>query len=93
MPDKRIGSFKELFEVISKLEIDEGVRVLGKVGVKKCYIFVTKSSNGYTVAVFEVKDASRKLGKQLIIEDSMTYDKVKMFIERNCDAPLRAYRY
>ncbi|MEM0321044.1 MAG: hypothetical protein QW613_01430 [Thermoprotei archaeon] len=91
--DKRISSLDELFDAIAKLEIDEGVRVNGKVGGKRCYIFVTKSSNGYTMAVFEPGRGNSGLGKQRLIEDSVNFERVKRFISERCEEPLKAFRY
>ncbi len=93
MVDKHLSSLDELFDAIAKLEIDEGVRVNGRVAGRKCYMFVTKSPNGYTIAVFEARNNSTSVGKQLMIEDSMSLERVKRFIKENCETPLKAFRY
>lgn len=91
MAEKRLGSLEELFEALAKLELDEGVRVKGRIRGRECYIFVTKSTTGYTLAVFEAKRDS--IGRQLFIRDSLELERVKRFIEENCEVPLKAYRY
>jgi len=92
LPDKKIASLEELFDVLEKLEIDEGVRVRGKIGSKRCYIFITKSAVGYTLAVFETPN-SGGVGKQLMIRDSVSLERVKDFVAKNCEMPLTAHRY
>lgn len=79
--------------MLAKLELDEGVRVRGRIGGRPCYIFVTKSATGYTVAVFESDPKTDGLGKQKMIRDSLGLEQVREFIKRSCELPLRAYRY
>lgn len=93
LSDKPIASLGELFDVLAKLDLDEGVRINGRFRDKSCYIFITKSATGYTLAVFEASKNPGGLGRQIMIRDSLRLDDVKEFVERSCEMPLKAYRY
>ncbi|MFQ6134193.1 MAG: hypothetical protein ACE5KU_00055 [Nitrososphaerales archaeon] len=103
--EKRIHSLRELKKIIEFLDLDEGVRVLGRIeGLRGGgFIFITtshsatESSQRYCVNTAErIYDEEAKMhlpgGREEFLYFSDVEEVVK-YIEKNADKPLRAWNY
>ena len=103
--ERRINSWRELKKIIESLELDEGVRVLGRIeGLRGGgFIFITilhsatKPSQRYYVNTAErIYNEETKLhlpGGREKFQDFSEAEEVLKYVEKNAAKPLRAWYY
>jgi hypothetical protein len=97
--EKEIRSFNELKEIILSLDLDEGVRILGKLNDYRGggFIFINKVSSKFCINTTErIFDSKQKTyspnGKEAFLYLNEV-ENVLEFIEINAQKPIRAWYY
>lgn len=55
--EKRVSTFRALIKAVEVLDADSGVRVVGRYGKAKCYAFITRFGDRFTILVYQTRDA------------------------------------
>lgn len=97
--ERRIRSLRELRKVVDSLDLDEGVRVLGRFEELRGggFIFINKSSNLYCVNTAE-RIYSEEMGTHVPggREEFLyfkTAEETIRYVEKNAAKPLEAWSY
>jgi hypothetical protein len=94
--EKRLSSVGELNREIRSLELDGGIRIIGKYNGKVVLIFVTKPARAYSVAIYEDKpdrSAGHVPGDRLLIREFDRSAPVERFLIMLVKRPFEAYVY
>lgn len=99
LSEKEIQNSNELKEILTSLDLDEGVRILGKINNYRGggFIFINKISSKYCINTTErIYDSKKKSYFPSGKEDFLYFnevDKVLDFINSNAQKPVRAWYY
>ena len=93
--EKKLNSFPELSRELSILDFDAGVRAIGKYNGKKCYVFVTRSANGFTSLVYGIKAVKKETlpDKRLLAKEFPDLKGLEEFLAQVIAKPVRALSY
>jgi len=93
--EKRIGSFPQLIRELDIIDLDAGVRAIGKFKGKKCFVFVTKGANGFTSILSSMKRAGKESipDKRLLAKDFATIQDLEKFLADVVVKPVVAFEY
>lgn len=93
--EKKVGSFPKLMDELYILDLDAGVRAIGKYESKKCFVFVTRSPNGFTAALYGIKSAGKERlpEKRLAIKEFSTLKELEKFLSSVIAKPVEAFAY
>lgn len=93
--EKKVSSFPKLISEIGILDLDAGMRIVGKYDSRKCFVFVTRSPKGYTTALYGIKTlGNEKLpDKRLTIKEFDTIPELEKFLSEVIIKPVRAFAY
>jgi hypothetical protein len=93
--EKKVDDYAKLMDEIRILDLDAGVRAIGKYESKKCFVFVTRSMKGYTAAVYGIKIAGKEKlpDKRLMIKEYGTLPELEQFLSGVIAKPLEAFAY
>jgi hypothetical protein len=93
--EKKLNSFPEIVTELTNLDLDAGIRVVGRYKAKKCYVFVTRSANGYTSLVYSIK-ASKKESlpdKRILAKEFSDLPSTEAFLAEMAAKPIKASAY
>ena len=92
--EKRIRSLQELRKQLVTLDGDAGVRIVGAYGGAKCFAFVTRFHEKYTVMVHGAKGGRfPRPGKALLSREFEGATALMAFLETVAGEKLEAYAY
>ena len=93
--EKKLSSFPKLVSEIGILDLDAGVRAIGKYESKKCFVFVTRSLKGFTAAVYGIKSAGKEKlpDRRLMIKEFGSLEELEKFLSGVVARPVEAYAY
>lgn len=93
--EKRINSFPQVMAELSALDPDAGVRSTGRFGTRKCLVFVTRSLNVYTVALYSVKTVKKESlpDKRLLVKEFANLQELGKFLSEVVARPVKAFAY
>jgi hypothetical protein len=93
--EKKVSSFPKLVDELRILDLDAGVRTIGKYQSKKCFVFVTRSLNGYTTALYGIKSAGKEKlpDKRLLIKEFGSLEELEQFLSGAVAKPVEAFAY
>jgi hypothetical protein len=93
--EKKIGSFPQLISELDVIDLDAGVRTVGKFKGKKCFVFVTRSANGYTSVICSMKRAGKESipDKKLLAKEFPTLQDLEAFLAEVVLKPVVASEY
>lgn len=93
--EKKLGSFSEILEELSNLDLDAGIRTLGKYESKKCFVFVTRSANGFTSLLYSVKPSGKESfpEKRLLAREFPDLEQTREFLNKVVVKPVKAFSY
>ena len=93
--EKKIGSFSQLINELDVIDFDAGVRAVGKYKAKKCFVFVTRSSKGYTSVLCGIRRVGKDLlpDKRLLAKEFATIDDLEEFLAQHVSKPVVAFEY
>ena len=93
--EKKINSLPKVMEELSTLDPDAGVRSTGRFGSRKCFVFVTKSLDVYTVALYSMKSVKKQSlpDRQLLIKEFASLQELEKFLSGVVAKPVRAFAY
>lgn len=93
--EKKVSSFPKLVGELRILDLDAGIRAIGKYDSKKCFVFVTRSSKGFTAAVYGIKSAGKEKlpDKRLMIKEFGTLEELEEFLSGVLAKPIEAFAY
>jgi hypothetical protein len=57
--ERKVDSFQRLMKEVSQLDSDAGIRLFATFEGKKCFVFVSKSINGYAIMVYSVSRTAK----------------------------------
>ena len=86
----RIKSFARLFDELKRLDVDSGVRALGRFQGKESLVFVTKHSGSYALWI---RGRNRRNETQGTILNFRDYGELRGFLEKTLDRPIKAHMY
>lgn len=93
--EKKLSSFPKLVDELRILDLDAGIRAIGKYESKKCFVFVTRSLNGYTVALYGIKSSGKERlpERRLLIKELSGLSEVETFLADVVVKPVEAFAY
>ena len=93
--EKKIGSVPQLMGELDSMDLDAGVRAIGKYKAKKCFVFVTRSANGFTSVLCSMKRAGKESipDKRLLAKDLATLEDLERFLTEVVSKPVVAFSY
>ena len=93
--EKKIGSFPQLIDELTTIDLDAGMRALGKYKAKKCFVFVTRSANGFTSILCSMKRAGKESipDKRLLAKDFGSIQELEKFLSEVVVKPVVAFEY
>jgi len=93
--EKKISSFSQLIGELDVIDLDGGVRTVGKFKGKKCFVFVTKSANGFTSILCSMKRAGKESipDKRLFAKEFATIQDLEEFLAEVVAKPVVASEY
>ena len=93
--EKKISSFPQLISELDIIDLDAGVRAVGKYKAKKCFVFVTKSANVYTVALYSMKSVKKESlpDKRLLVKEFGSLQELEKFLSGVITKPVKAFAY
>lgn len=93
--EKKITSFSQLISELDIIDFDAGVRAIGKYKSKKCFIFVTRSANGFTSVLCSMKRAGKDYvpDKRLLAKEFGTIQDLQKFLGDYVRKPVVAFEY
>jgi len=77
------------------MDLDSGLRIRGRYNGRNAFLFVTKSAEGYAVAIYGLKRKGKATlpEKQLLIKEFNSDGEVGKLIAQTATKPLSAYSY
>jgi hypothetical protein len=93
--EKKIDSFPQLINDLAVLDEDAGIRAVGKYKAKKCFVFVTRSVNGFTSILCSVKRSGKENipDKRLLAKEFVNLADLEKFLTEVVAKPLVAFGY
>ena len=93
--EKKLSSFSELSRELSILDLDAGIRTTGKYNGKKCYLFVTRSANGFTSLLYSMKLLKKESlpDKRLLAREFEDQGSLETFLAQIVNKPVKAVSY
>jgi hypothetical protein len=93
--EKKIDSFPQLISDLGVLDQDAGIRAIGKYKAKKCFVFVTRSLNGFTSILCSMKRAGKESipDKRLLAKEFENLQDLEKFLTEVVAKPLVAFGY
>jgi len=93
--EKKLDSFPELLEDLGNLDLDAGIRAIGKYNSKRCFVFVTRSAGGFTSLLYSIKTAGKESlpDKRLLAKEFPDLEQTKEFLEKVVAKPIKASSY
>jgi hypothetical protein len=93
--EKKIDSFSQLISELDAIDLDAGVRAAGKYKAKKCFVFVTRSANGFTSVLCSMKRAGKESipDKRLLAKDFENIQDLEKFLAEVVAKPVVASEY
>lgn len=93
--EKKLNSFPEVVRELSILDLDAGIRAMGKYKAKKCFVFVTRSPNGFTSMVYSIRSFKKESlpDKRLLAKEFPDLKSTEEFLTGMLVKPVRASSY
>ena len=93
--EKKLSSLPELFAELGNLDLDGGIRALGRFGSKRCYVFVTRSPAGFTSLLYSIKAAGKESlpDKRVLAKEFTSLEEAKEFLTKTVEKPVKAFSY
>lgn len=93
--EKKLNSFPEIVRELGILDLDAGIRAVGKYKSKKCYVFITRSANGFTSLVYSIKSSGKESlpDKRLLAKEFDNVQAAEAFLEEVVAKPVKASAY
>ena len=93
--EKKLNSFPEIIRELTILDLDAGIRAVGKYKSKKCYVFITRSANGFTSLVYSIKSSGKESlpDKRLLAKEFGDVKGAEAFLEEVVAKPVKASAY
>jgi hypothetical protein len=93
--EKEISSFPQMISELDTIDQDAGIRAAGKYKGKKCFVFVTRSANGYTSVLCSLKRAGRESfpDKRLLAKEFESLPDLEKFLDGVVAKPVVASAY
>ena len=93
--EKKINSFPKVIGELSTLDPDAGIRSTGRFNSRKCFVFVTKSVNVYTVALYSMKSVKKESlpDKRLLVKEFASLQELEKFLSGVVTRPVKAFAY
>lgn len=93
--EKKITSFSQLIDELDIIDADAGVRAFGRYKSKKCFVFVTRSTNGFTSVLCSMKRAGKDFvpDKRLLAKEFATIHDLEKFLAEFVTKPVVAFEY
>lgn len=93
--EKKLGSFADIVKELSILDLDAGIRALGRYKGKKCLVFVTRSQNGFTSLLYSIKTAKKESlpDKRLLAKEFPSLAETEEFLDQVVSKPVKASAY
>jgi hypothetical protein len=93
--EKKLNSLPEVSRELSILDLDAGIRAIGKYKGKKCYVFVTRSPNGFTSLLYSIKTVKKENlpDKRLLAKEFPDLSGTEEFLAQVIAKPVKALSY
>jgi hypothetical protein len=93
--EKKLNSFPEIVTELGILDLDAGIRAVGKYKSKKCFVFVTRSANGFTSLVYSIKSSKKESlpDKRLLAKEFPDLKTTEEFLAQIVAKPVKASAY
>lgn len=93
--EKKLDSLADIDRELSILDIDAGIRAIGKYKAKKCFVFVTRSAAGFTSLVYSVKTLKKEAlpDKRILAREFPDLKSTEDFLAEIVAKPVKASAY
>jgi hypothetical protein len=90
--ERRLGSLAAVVKEAQTMDADAGIRISGRYRGVRCYAFVSRFGQRYTVMVYE-KGATGGVGKRLASEELEGLEGLRAFLGKIVSSKLEAFAY
>lgn len=93
--EKKLASLPKVISELETLDPDAGIRAAGRLGSRNCFVFVTKSMDTYTVALYSVKKVKKESfpDKRLAVKEFSNLPDLGKFLSGVISKPVKASAY
>jgi len=93
--EKKLNSLADIDRELSILDIDAGIRAVGKYKAKRCFVFVTRSANGFTSLVYSIKTLKKEAlpDKRILAKEFSDLKSTEEFLAQIVVKPVKASAY
>ena len=93
--EKKLNSFPEIVKELEILDLDAGIRALGKYKSKKCFVFITRSAAGFTSLLYSIKSSGKESlpDKRLVAKEFADAMSAEAFLAEVVTKPVKASAY
>ena len=93
--EKTLASLPKVISELSTLDPDAGIRSTGRFKARNCFVFITKSANVYTAALYSVKSVKKESlpDKRLLVKEFQTLEELETFLAGVISKPVKAFAY
>ena len=93
--EKKLHSFADIAKELAILDLDAGIRALGKYKGKKCFVFVTRSANGFTSLLYSIRSSKKESlpDKRLFAKEFPDLKATEEFLAQVVAKPVKASAY
>lgn len=93
--EKKLGSLPELFAELDNLDLDAGIRALGRYNSKRCFVFVTRSATGFASLLYSIKVAGKESlpDKRVLAKEFPNLEQTQEFLTKVVAKPVKAFSY
>lgn len=93
--EKKLNSFTEIVRELSILDLDAGIRAMGKYKGKRCFVFITRSASGFTSLVYSIRSAKKESlpDRRLLAKEFPDLKSAEEFLAEMVVKPVKAFAY
>ena len=93
--EKELGSLQDVIAESRILDIDGGIRATGRFKGRSCLVFITKSEEVFTVAVYNLKREGNEYvpDKRVLIKEVKGEQELESFLGDIVTKPVKASAY
>ena len=93
--EKKLNSLTEIARELSILDLDAGIRAVGKYKGRKCYVFTTRSPGGFTSLVYSIRSVKKESlpDKRLLAKEFPDVKGAEEFLGQVIAKPVKALSY
>ena len=91
--EKEVTSFDGLLKAVRVLDEDSGIRLVGERNGRKCFVFITRFGESFTMMTYSMVRKTGAPGRRLGVAEFHGVDALAAALRRAAPGQIRAYVY